>query len=170
MKKITLAFALLAGTFSFAQTGKWGIQLNNGAHFNGELGNGLSLNAGITYNHTANIQTKLDAGIDYLGQDNLSRMTLQIGADVVGMANAESKVGLLVHGGVGLLNNGNMVFNDSYLLRGDDMFALTFGLSPKIKINEHSGILLDWSYAKLYKIDGDLSKYMTGTVGFYYRW
>jgi len=127
-------------------------------------------NAGITYNHTANVQTKLDAGIDYLGQDNLSRMTLQIGADVLGMANAESKLGLMLHGGVGLLNNGNMVFNDTYLLRGDDMFALTFGLSPKIKINEHSGILLDWSYAKLYKIDGDLSNYMTSTIGFYYRW
>lgn len=170
MKKITLVFALLAASFSFAQTGKWGILLNNGAHFNGELGNGLSLNAGITYNHTANVQTKLDAGIDYLGQDNLSRMTLQIGADVLRMANAESKIGLMVHGGLGLLNNGNMVFNDTYLLRGDDMIALTFGVSPTIKINEHSGIILDWSYAKLYKIDGDLSKYMSGTAGFYYRW
>jgi hypothetical protein len=86
------------------------------------------------------------------------------------MANAESKLGLTVHGGVGLLNNGNMIFNDTYLLRGDDMVALTFGVSPSVKVNEHAGILIDWSYAKLFKIDGDLSKYMTGTVGFYYRW
>jgi hypothetical protein len=170
MKKITLAFALLAGTLSFAQTGKWGIQLNHGAHFGGELGTGLSLNGGVSYNLAKNIQTKLDAGIDYLGEDNLSRLTLQLGADVIGMANAESKLGLTLHGGVGLLNNGNMIFNDTYMLRGDDMVALTFGVSPTVKVNEHTGILIDWSYAKLFKIDGDLSKYMTGTVGFYYRW
>jgi hypothetical protein len=170
MKKITFLFALIAASSSFAQTGKWGVQMNHGVHFGGELGTGLSLNGGVSYNVTENIQTKLDAGIDYLGEDNLNRLTLQLGADVLGLANFESKFGLNVHGGLGLLNNGNMIFNDTYMLRGDDMAAITFGITPAIKVNEHVGIILDWSYAKLYQIDGDLSKYMTGTAGFYYRW
>jgi hypothetical protein len=89
--------------------------------------------------------------------------------NVIELANKDAKFGLEVHGGAALLNNGNYIFNDSYLLRGDDMVAIMAGITPSFQVSEHMRILVDVTYMpKLFKIDGELTKYLNTTVGVAY--
>ncbi|MEN9699542.1 MAG: hypothetical protein RLZZ301_740 [Bacteroidota bacterium] len=169
MKRIYLALVLLTSTVSFAQSNKWGLQFNTGAHLLSEAGTGITMNAGVTYNFTPAFDLKLDGGLDFIGDDNLNRLGLQAGLDVVKLANKTSKFGLQVHAGGSLINNGNYRFNDSYLMRGDDMLAVMGGLSPRFEIDQNLWFLIDASYLKLFKIDGDITKYMNVTVGLAYK-
>jgi len=170
MKKIAFFFALLGALTSFAQKGKMGVQFNAGAHLLGEAGNGLSLNTALTYNFVPSFGLKLDGGLDIIGDNNLNRLGLQLNLNVVKLANKEAKFGLELHGGAALVNNGNSIFNDSYLLRGDDMIALMAGLTPSFKVSDKVRILIDATYIpKLYKIDGIITQYLNTTVGVAYQ-
>ena len=117
MKKTLLILSICASTLGFAQKNKFGIQFNAGAHLLGEAGNGLSLNTALTYNFVPSFGLKLDGGLDIIGENNLNRLGLQLNLNVVKIANKEAKFGLEVHGGAALLNNGNYIFNDSYLFK-----------------------------------------------------
>jgi hypothetical protein len=170
MKKIAFFFALFGALTSFAQKGKMGVQFNAGAHLLGEAGNGLSLNTALTYNFVPSFGLKLDGGLDIIGDNNLNRLGLQLNLNVVKLANKEAKFGLELHGGAALVNNGNSIFNDSYLLRGDDMIALMAGLTPSFKVSDKVRILIDATYIpKLYKIDGIITQYLNTTVGVAYQ-
>jgi hypothetical protein len=147
-----------------------GVQFNAGAHLLGEAGNGLSLNTALTYNFVPSFGLKLDGGLDIIGDNNLNRLGLQLNLNVVKLANKEAKFGLELHGGAALVNNGNSIFNDSYLLRGDDMIALMAGLTPSFKVSDKVRILIDATYIpKLYKIDGIITQYLNTTVGVAYQ-
>jgi len=88
----------------------------------------------------------------------------------VKLANKDAKFGLELHGGAALLNNGNSIFNDTYLLRGDDMIAIMAGLTPSFKVSDKVRILIDATYMpKLFKIDGVITKYLNTTVGVAYQ-
>lgn len=170
MKKILLVFALSTAVLGFAQKGKMGVQFNAGAHLLSEAGTGLSLNTALTYNFVPSFGLKLDGGLDLVGADNLNRLGLQLNLNVVALANKDAKFGLELHGGGALINNGNFLFGDTYLLRGDDMIAIMAGLTPSYRISDHVRILLDATYMpKLFKIDGSITKYMNTTVGVAYN-
>ena len=131
-----------------------GLQFNAGAHLMSEAGNGLSFNTALTYNFVPSFGLKLDGGLDLVGADNLNRLGLQLNLNVVKLANKDAKFGLELHGGAALLNNGNSIFNDTYLLRGDDMIAIMAGLTPSFKVSDKVRILIDATYMpKLFKID-----------------
>jgi hypothetical protein len=170
MKKITFLFALLTAATSFAQNGKLGIQFNAGAHLMSESGNGFCFNTALTYNFVPSFGLKLDGGIDIVGEDNLNRLGLQANLNIVKLANQTAKFGLELHGGGALINNGNSAFNDSYLLRGDDMIAIMAGITPSFQVNEKLRILVDATYVpKMYKINGVITKYLNTTVGVAYQ-
>ena len=170
MKKTLLILSICASTLGFAQKNKFGIQFNAGAHLLGEAGNGLSLNTALTYNFVPSFGLKLDGGLDIIGENNLNRLGLQLNLNVVKIANKEAKFGLEVHGGAALLNNGNYIFNDTYLFRGDDMVAIMAGITPSFQVSEHLRILVDATYMpKLFKIDGVITKYLNTTVGVAYN-
>jgi hypothetical protein len=170
MKKITFLFALLLASTAFAQNSKIGVQFNAGAHLLGEAGNGVSLNSALTYNFVPSFGLKLDGGIDIIGENNLNRLGLQLNLNVVQLANKNAKFGLELHGGAAILNNGNAIFNDSYLLRGDDMIAIMAGLTPSFKVGDKVRILIDATYMpKLFKIDGVITQYLNTTVGVAYQ-
>jgi hypothetical protein len=134
-----------------------------------EAGNGLSLNAAFTYNFVPSFGLKLDGGLDLVGDNNLNRLGLQLNLNVVKLANKDAKFGLELHGGASLINNGNFLFNDTYLLRGDDMVAIMAGLTPSFKVSEHVRILVDATYMpKMFQVDGNLTKYLNTTVGVAY--
>jgi hypothetical protein len=68
------------------------------------------------------------------------------------------------------LNNGNSIFSDTYLLRGDDMIAIMAGLTPSFQVTDKVRILVDATYMpKLFKIDGVITKYLNTTVGVAYQ-
>jgi len=170
MKKITFFFALFSACTTFAQEGKMGLQFNAGAHLMSEAGNGLSFNTALTYNFVPSFGLKLDGGLDLVGADNLNRLGVQLNLNVVKLANKDAKFGLELHGGAALLNNGNSIFNDTYLLRGDDMIAIMAGLTPSFKVSDKVRILIDATYMpKLFKIDGVITKYLNTTVGVAYQ-
>jgi hypothetical protein len=170
MKKIAFFFALLGALTSFAQKGNLGLQFNAGAHLLGEAGNGLSINTAVTYNFVPSFGLKLDGGLDIIGDNNLNRLGLQLNLNVVKLADKDAQFGLELHGGAALVNNGNSVYNDTYLLRGDDMIALMAGLTPSFKVSEKVRILIDATYIpKLYKIDGIITQYLNTTVGVAYQ-
>lgn len=170
MKKILLALALSTAMLGFAQKGKMGIQFNAGAHLLSEAGTGLSFNTALTYNFVPSFGLKLDGGLDLVGEENLNRLGLQLNLNVVSMANKDAKFGLELHGGAALINNGNYNFNDTYLLRGDDMIAIMAGLTPSYRVSDHVRILLDATFMpKLFKIDGIITKYLNTTVGIAYN-
>lgn len=170
MKKTLLFFALCASTFSFAQKSKMGIQFSAGAHLMGEAGNGFAMNGAVSYNFVPSFGIKLDGGIDLIGYDNLNRLGLQLNLNVVKLASQDAKFGLELHGGASLINNGNYTFNDSYLLRGDDMIAIMAGMSPSYRLNDHVRILIDATYVpKMFKVDGIITKYLNTTVGIGYN-
>jgi len=147
-----------------------GLQFNAGAHLMSEAGNGLSFNTALTYNFVPSFGLKLDGGLDLVGADNLNRLGLQLNLNVVKLANKDAKFGLELHGGAALLNNGNSIFNDTYLLRGDDMIAIMAGLTPSFKVSDKVRILIDATYIpKLFKIDGVITKYLNTTVGVAYQ-
>ena len=147
-----------------------GLQFNAGAHLMSEAGNGLSFNTALTYNFVPSFGLKLDGGLDLVGADNLNRLGLQLNLNVVKLANKDAKFGLELHGGAALLNNGNSIFNDTYLLRGDDMIAIMAGLTPSFKVSDKVRILIDATYMpKLFKIDGVITKYLNTTVGIAYQ-
>ncbi|MEY3075471.1 MAG: hypothetical protein RJB25_1113 [Bacteroidota bacterium] len=147
-----------------------GLQFNAGAHLMSEAGNGLSFNTALTYNFVPSFGLKLDGGLDLVGADNLNRLGLQLNLNVVKLANKDAKFGLELHGGAALLNNGNSIFNDTYLLRGDDMIAIMAGLTPSFKVSDKVRILIDATYMpKLFKIDGVITKYLNTTVGVAYQ-
>ena len=134
-----------------------------------EAGNGLTFNTAFTYNFVPSFGLKLDGGIDLIGNDNLNRLGLQLNLNVVKLANKDAKFGLELHGGAALINNGNLAFNDSYLLRGDDMVAIMAGLTPSFQVTEHVRILASATYMpKMFKLDGTISKYLNTTVGVAY--
>jgi hypothetical protein len=169
MKKTLLILALCTSTLGFAQKSKMGIQFNAGAHLMSEAGNGLTFNTAFTYNFVPSFGLKLDGGIDLIGNDNLNRLGLQLNLNVVKLANKDAKFGLELHGGAALINNGNFSFNDSYLLRGDDMVAIMAGLTPSFQVTEHVRILASATYMpKMFKLDGTISKYLNTTVGVAY--
>jgi hypothetical protein len=170
MKKITFFFVLFSALTTLAQKGKMGLQFNAGAHLLGEAGNGLSLNTALTYNFVPSFGLKLDGGLDLIGENNLNRLGLQLNLNVVKLANKDAKFGLELHGGAALLNNGNSIFNDSYLWRGDDMIAIMAGLTPSFQVTDKVRILVDATYMpKLFKIDGVITKYLNTTVGVAYQ-
>jgi hypothetical protein len=170
MKKIAFFFALLGALTSFAQKGNLGLQFNAGAHLLGEAGNGLSINTAVTYNFVPSFGLKLDGGLDIIGDNNLNRLGLQLNLNVVKLADKDAQFGLELHGGAALVNNGNSVYNDTYLLRGDDMIALMAGLTPSFKVSDKVRILIDATYIpKLYKIDGIITQYLNTTVGVAYQ-
>ncbi|MEY3727640.1 MAG: hypothetical protein RL098_1103 [Bacteroidota bacterium] len=147
-----------------------GLQFNAGAHLMSEAGNGLSFNTALTYNFVPSFGLKLDGGLDLVGADNLNRLGLQLNLNVVKLANKDAKFGLELHGGAALLNNGNSIFNDTYLLRGDDMIAIMAGLTPSFKVDDKVRILIDATYMpKLFQIDGVITKYLNTTVGVAYQ-
>lgn len=169
MKKTLLILSICASTLGLAQKNKFGIQFNAGAHLLGEAGNGLAVNTALTYNFVPSFGLKLDGGLDIIGENNLNHLGLQLNLNVVKLGNKTAKFGLELHGGAALLNNGNYVYNDTYLLRGDDMIAIMAGLTPSFKVSEHLRILVDATYMpKLYKIDGVITKYLNTTVGVAY--
>jgi hypothetical protein len=170
MKKITFLLALLTAVTSFAQNGKLGVQFNAGAHLMSEAGSGFCFNSALTYNFVPSFGLKLDGGLDFIGEDNLNRLGLQLNLNVVKLANQTAKFGLELHGGGALINNGNSMFNDSYLLRGDDMIAIMAGLTPSYQVSDKLRILVDATYMpKLFKIDGIITKYFNTTVGVAYQ-
>lgn len=170
MKKTLLFLSICASTIGFAQKNKLGLQFNAGAHLLGEAGNGLSFNTALTYNFVPSFGLKLDGGVDLIGENNLNRLGLQLNLNVVKLANKDAKFGLEVHGGAALLNNGNSIFNDTYLLRGDDMIAIMAGLTPSFRVSDHLRVLVDATYMpKLFKIDGVITKYLNTTVGVAYN-
>lgn len=169
MKKTLLILSICASTLGLAQKNKFGIQFNAGAHLLGEAGNGLAVNTALTYNFVPSFGLKLDGGLDIIGENNLNHLGLQLNLNVVKLGNKTAKFGLELHGGAALLNNGNYIYNDTYLLRGDDMIAIMAGLTPSFKVSEHLRILVDATYMpKLYKIDGVITKYLNTTVGVAY--
>jgi hypothetical protein len=169
MKKSLLIISIFASSLGFAQTSKMGIQFNAGAHLMSEAGNGLALNAAVTYNFVPSFGLKLDGGLDLVGDNNLNRLGLQLNLNVVKLANKDAKFGLELHGGASLINNGNFLYNDTYLLRGDDMVAIMAGLTPSFKVSEHVRILVDATYMpKMFQVDGNLTKYLNTTVGVAY--
>lgn len=170
MKKIFLALALATTSLAFSQSSKFGIQFNAGGHFMSEAGTGLTLNSAVTYNFVPSFGLKLDGAIDLVGNDNLNRLGLQLDLNVVKLANKDAKFGLSVHGGAALINNGNFLYNDTYLMRGDDMIALMAGIAPSIRINEHLRVQLDATYLpKMFKVDGNITKYLNTTLGVAYN-
>jgi hypothetical protein len=170
MKKSLLILSIFATTLGFAQKNKLGVQFNAGAHLLGEAGNGISLNSALTYNFVPSFGLKLDGGLDIIGENNLNRLGLQLNLNVVQLANKNAKFGLELHGGAALLNNGNSIFNDTYLLRGDDMIAIMAGLTPSYRVSDHVRILVDATYMpKLFEIDGVITKYLNTTVGVAYN-
>lgn len=170
MKKTLFILSLFASTISFAQKSKMGVQFNAGAHLMSEAGNGLALNAGFTYNFVPSFGLKLDGGIDLIGNDNLNRLGLQLNLNVVELAKKDAKFGLDLHGGASLINNGNFTYNDTYLLRGDDMVAIMAGLTPSYKVSDHVRIQLDATYMpKMFQVDGVITKYLNTTIGVAYR-
>jgi hypothetical protein len=170
MKKITFFFVLFSDLTTFAQKGKMVLQFNAGAHLLGEAGNGLSFNTALTYNFVPSFGLKLDGGLDLIGENNLNRLGLQLNLNVVKLANKDAKFGLELHGGAALLNNGNSIFSDTYLLRGDDMIAIMAGLTPSFQVTDKVRILVDATYMpKLFKIDGVITKYLNTTVGVAYQ-
>ncbi len=170
MKKITLLFALLFAATSFAQNSKLGVQFNAGAHLMSESGNGFTFNTAVTYNFVPSFGLKLDGGLDVVGEDNLNRLGLQLNLNVVKLASKTAKFGLELHGGASLINNGNSVFNDTYLIRGDDMVAIMAGLTPSFQISDNFRVLLDATYMpKIFKVDGVITKYLNTTVGVAYQ-
>jgi hypothetical protein len=113
---------------------------------------------------------KLDGGLDVVGEDNLNRLGLQLNLNVVKLASKTTKFGLELHGGAALINNGNSIFNDTYLIRGDDMVAIMAGLTPSFQISDHFRVLLDATYVpKIFKVDGVITKYLNTTVGIAYQ-
>lgn len=170
MKKITFLFALLTAATSFAQNGKLGVQFNAGAHLMSESGNGFTFNSALTYNFVPSFGLKLDGSLDVVGEDNLNRLGLQLNLNVVKLANKTAKFGLELHGGAALINNGNSSFNDTYLMRGDDMIAIMAGLTPSFQISEKFRVLVDATYVpKIYKVNGVITKYLNTTVGVAYQ-
>lgn len=169
MKKTLLILSICATTLGLAQNNKFGFQFNVGAHLLGEAGNGPSVNAAVTYNFVPSFGLKLDGGLDVIGENNLNRLGLQLNLNVVKLASKDAKFGLELHGGAALLNNGNYIYNDTYLLRGDDMIAIMAGITPSFRVTEHLRILADATYMpKLYKIDGVITKYLNTTIGVAY--
>ena len=89
--------------------------------------------------------------------------------NAISLANKDATFGLELHAGASLVNNGNIMFTDNYLLRRDDMVALMGGITPSYRVSEHLRILADVTYIpKLFKIDGYITKYMHATVGVAY--
>lgn len=170
MKKITLLFTLLFAATSFGQDSKFGVQFNAGAHLMSESGNGITFNTAVTYNFVPSFGLKLDGSLDVIGDDNLNRLGLQLNLNVVKLASKTAKFGLELHGGAALINNGNSIYNDSYLLRGDDMVAIMAGLTPSFQVTDNLRVLLDATYMpKIYFIDGIITKYLNTTVGVAYQ-
>jgi hypothetical protein len=169
MKKSLLILALFASTLGFAQNSKFGVQFNGGAHLMSEFGNGLTMNAAVTYDIVPSFGLKLDGGLDLIGENNLNRLGLQLNLNVVKLINKEAKFGLALHGGASLINNGNFLYNDMHLLRGDDIVAIMAGLTPSFKVSEHVRILVDATYMpKMFQVDGTLTKYLNTTIGVAY--
>jgi hypothetical protein len=170
MKKTLLILSICATTLGLAQNNKFGFQFNAGAHLLGEAGNGPSVNAAVTYDFVPSFGLKLDGGLDVIGDNNLNRLGLQLNLNVVKLASKDAKFGLELHGGAALLNNGNYMYNDTYLLRGDDMIAIMAGITPSFRVTDNIRILADATYSpKLYYIDGIITKYLNTTVGVAYN-
>jgi hypothetical protein len=169
MKKITLILVLLTAVSLHGQNGKLGVQFNAGATLINNDESGFCFNSALTYNFAPSYGLKLDGGLDIIGEDILQRLGLQLNLNVVKLANQTSKFGMELHGGGALINNGNAIFDDSYLLRGDDMIAIMAGLTPSYQINKLR-ILVDATYVpKMFKIDGDITKYFNATLGVAYQ-
>jgi hypothetical protein len=169
MKKITLILVLLTAVSLHGQNGKLGVQFNAGATPINNDESGFCFNSALTYNFAPSYGLKLDGGLDIIGEDILQRLGLQLNLNVVKLANQTSKFGMELHGGGALINNGNAIFDDSYLLRGDDMIAIMAGLTPSYQINKLR-ILVDATYVpKMFKIDGDITKYFNATLGVAYQ-
>jgi len=170
MKKITFLFALALATTALAQNSKIGVQFNAGAHLMSESGNGFTFNSALTYNFVPSFGLKLDGSLDVVGEDNLNRLGLQLNFNVVKLASKTAKFGLELHGGGALINNGNSLYNDAYLMRGDDMFAIMAGLTPSFQVSDKLRVLVDATYIpKMYKIDGIITKYLNITAGVAYQ-
>jgi hypothetical protein len=167
MKTIILLISL--STFGFAFGQKLSADLNIGGQFN-DVQNGFTANLGIAYKISPVFALRFDVGNAQFGKNSLTRTTLHALVDLTrAIKEEEMDFALVVHAGFGTSNRSNKnLYNDRYLLVGDDMTHLAFGLTPSIKVNEKLRFQIDASYFTYFKQDGSFPYSLNTTAGLSY--
>ena len=167
MKKIFTIVGLLLSANSFAQG--WTYQAGLGSHLwniSETKGVGLSMNVGTTYDFNTYVGIRLDANLDFVGEERIKRAGLQANFHLMPLFNNSSaKYGLDFHLGIGGVNNSNAAYTDSYLLRGDDAWNRTFGLTPTYQLNEKLQLTLDLTLNHNKLTDTHLKNYANAIIG-----
>ncbi len=72
---------------------------------------------------------------------------------------------LFAYGGIGITHLSNPIFFDSFLIKGDDMLHLSFGIQPRLMFTKTFGMMADIQFNQNILIDYQLKRSLNLNLG-----
>jgi len=109
-----------------------------------------------------------DIHFNSYSNSTVSRFNLNMGKDLLRIKHPRKRhpYYLTAYAGIGLTHLSNPTFNDSFMLKGDDMLNVSIGIQPRVMFTKSFGMMADIQFNQNLLIDYQLKRSLNANLGF----